>query len=62
MVFLLDYRWNANFNESKNFIKITENALKNGIPNGVVLNVNIPSVKNLKLKGSKFVDKQKHHG
>ena len=29
---LLDYRWNINFNESKNFIKkITENALKNGI-------------------------------
>ena len=49
---LLDYRWNANFNESKNFIKkITENALKNGIPNGVVLNVNIPSVKKSEIKG-----------
>ena len=51
---LLDYRWNANFNESKDFIKkITENALKNGIPNGVVLNVNIPSVKKSEIKGIK---------
>ena len=51
---LLDYRWNANFNESKDFIKkITENALKNGIPNGVVLNVNIPSVKKSEIQGTK---------
>ena len=51
---LLDYRWNANFNESKDFIKkITENALKNGIPNGVVLNVNIPSVKKSEIQGIK---------
>ena len=51
---LLDYRWNANFSESKDFIKkITENALKNGIPKGVVLNVNIPSVEKSKIKGVK---------
>ena len=51
---LLDYKWNANFEESKNFIKkITLTALKNGIPNGVVLNVNIPSVKKSKIKGVK---------
>ena len=51
---LLDYRWNANFSESKDFIKkITQNALKNGIPKGVVLNVNIPSVEKSKIKGVK---------
>ena len=51
---LLDYRWDANFSESKDFIKkITENALKNGIPKGVVLNVNIPSVAKSKIKGVK---------
>ena len=39
---------------SKDFIKkITENALRNGIPNGVVLNVNIPSVKKSEIKGIK---------
>ena len=43
---LLDYSWNADFNQSKDFIKkITVNALNNGITDGVVLNVNIPSVK-----------------
>ena len=51
---LLDYRWNANFKESKEFIKkITLNALKNGIPKGIVLNVNIPSVKKSEIKGIK---------
>tara|TARA_E500000331_G_scaffold291186_1_gene287561 strand:+ start:204 stop:974 length:771 start_codon:yes stop_codon:yes gene_type:complete len=51
---LLDYKWNANFDESKDFIKkITLTALKNGIPNGVVLNVNIPSVEKSKIKGIK---------
>ena len=39
---------------TKDFIKkITENALKNGIPKGVVLNVNIPSVEKSKIKGVK---------
>ena len=51
---LLDYKWNANFEESKDYIKkITLTALKNGIPNGVVLNVNIPSVEKVKIKGVK---------
>jgi 5'-nucleotidase len=39
---LLDYRWDANFSESKDFIK-----------KGVVLNVNIPSVEKSKIKGVK---------
>ena len=52
---LLDYRWNADFEQSKNFISmITLNALKNGIPKGVVLNVNIPSVRKSDIKGVKI--------
>ncbi|MDG2371024.1 MAG: 5'/3'-nucleotidase SurE [Flavobacteriaceae bacterium] len=42
---LLDYRWGANFEPLKPAIKtITENAIKNGIPQNVVLNVNMPQV------------------
>ena len=52
---LLDYRWNADFEQSKNFINmITLNALNNGIPKGVVLNVNIPSVRKSDIKGVKI--------
>ena len=52
---LLDYSWNADFSQSKDFIrKITLNALNNGIPRGVVLNVNIPAVKKSDIKGVKI--------
>ena len=52
---LLDYSWNADFSQSKDFIrKITLNALNNGIPKGVVLNVNIPSIKKSDIKGVKI--------
>jgi 5'-nucleotidase len=52
---LLDYRWNADFEQSKSFISmITLNALNNGIPKGVVLNVNIPSVRKSDIKGVKI--------
>ena len=52
---LLDYSWNADFEQSKNFISmITLNALNNGIPKGVVLNVNIPSVRKSDIKGVKI--------
>jgi len=52
---LLDYSWNANFEASKPYIKtITENVLKNGIPDGVVLNVNIPNIANNLIKGIKI--------
>ncbi len=51
---LLDYNWNANFEHSKSFVKtIVENALINGIPNGVVLNVNIPNLEKKDIKGIK---------
>ena len=52
---LLDYSWNADFSHSEDFIrKITLNALNNGIPKGVVLNVNIPAVKTSDIKGVKI--------
>ena len=52
---LLDYSWNADFSQSKDFIrKITLNALYNWIPKGVVLNVNIPAVKKSDIKGVKI--------
>ena len=52
---LLDYSWNADFSQSKDFIrKITLNALNNGIPKGVVLNVNIPAVKKSDIIGVKI--------
>lgn len=53
---LLDYRWGANFAPLKTSIKrITENAIKNGIPQNVVLNVNMPKVNSSKeLEGIKI--------
>ncbi len=52
---LLDYNWEASFEACKPFVKtITENALKHGIPNDVVLNVNIPNVSKENIKGIKI--------
>ena len=52
---LLDYSWNANFDASKKYVKtITENVLKEGLPNGVVLNVNIPNSSEKHIKGIKI--------
>ncbi|WOD44377.1 5'/3'-nucleotidase SurE [Hwangdonia lutea] len=52
---LLDYKWKANFEPCKPFVKtITENALKYGIPKDVVLNVNIPNVSKEQIKGIKI--------
>ena len=51
---LLDYSWNADFEASKTHVKtITENVLKHGIPDGVVLNVNVPNIANNLIKGIK---------
>ncbi len=59
---LLDYRWNANFSDSKKFIKkITLNALKNKIPKDVVLNVNIPTLKESEIKGIKICRQAKSY-
>lgn len=52
---LLDYKWNADFNATKKYVKmITENALKHGMPNGIVLNVNIPNNTENNIKGIKI--------
>lgn len=51
---LLDYDWNADFEQAKPFIqKIALEVLKNGLPEGVVLNVNIPKLKQKEIKGIK---------
>jgi len=52
---LLDYEWNADFEAAKSFIKkITLEVLQNGLPNGVILNVNIPKLKENQIKGIKI--------
>lgn len=51
---LLDYNYDANFAPSEGFIKaITLNVLNNGLPKGVVLNVNIPNLSKKAIKGIK---------
>jgi len=52
---LLDYEWTADFEAAKSFIKkITLEVLENGLPNGVILNVNIPKLKENQIKGVKI--------
>ncbi|EIJ37933.1 5'/3'-nucleotidase SurE [Galbibacter orientalis] len=51
---LCDYSWEANFDAVKKHVKtITESALKNGMPKGVVLNVNFPKLQEKDIKGIK---------
>ncbi|RZJ98716.1 MAG: 5'/3'-nucleotidase SurE, partial [Flavobacterium sp.] len=51
---LLDFDWNADFNPAKKFIKkIALEVLANGLPEGVVLNVNIPKLSEKEIKGIK---------
>ncbi len=46
---LLDYSWKADFKPLEPFIKeIASKVLQNGLPDGVVLNVNFPKTENLK--------------
>lgn len=52
---LLDYNWNANFEHCKPIIEIiTRNALEHGMPEGVVLNVNIPKLEDKSIRGIKI--------
>ncbi len=45
---LLDYSWKANFENLKPFIKqITTKVLNEGLPDGVILNVNFPKTENI---------------
>src|SRR5690606_25901143 len=42
---LSDFSWNADFEPIKKFVKqITQETIKNGLPEGVVLNVNFPKL------------------
>lgn len=59
---LLDYAMTANFEPSKKYIKIiVENVLKNGLPKGVVLNVNIPKLAEDEIKGIKICRQANAH-
>lgn len=52
---LLDYNWNADFEPIKSSIKkITQEVLQNGLPEGVILNVNFPKLKEKDIKGIKI--------
>ena len=51
---LCDYSWEADFSAAETHVKqLVRQALANGIPKGVVLNVNIPKAKNDEIKGIK---------
>ncbi|MBQ0736255.1 5'/3'-nucleotidase SurE [Aquimarina celericrescens] len=59
---LLDYSMNANFEPSKKFVRtIVENVLINGLPKGVVLNVNIPRLPEGDIKGIKICRQANAH-
>lgn len=52
---LSDFSWNANFESLKPFVKkIAEQVLKNGLPEGTVLNVNFPKPQLGTVKGMKI--------
>lgn len=49
---LLDYSMEANFDHTTKYVKrITQSVIKNGLPKGTVLNVNIPKASEEKIKG-----------
>ena len=51
----MDYSHDAHFEHCKTYIKrITQTVLQNGLPQGVVLNVNFPKVSNTPLQGIKI--------
>ncbi|MBF0693889.1 MAG: 5'/3'-nucleotidase SurE [Flavobacterium sp.] len=51
---LADFDWNADFDQAEPFVrKIATEVLKNGLPEGVLLNVNIPKLKKEEIKGIK---------
>lgn len=59
---LLDYSLDANFEPSSTFVKsIAKSVLKNGLPKGVVLNVNLPKLPAEKIKGVKICRQAKAH-
>jgi len=52
---LCDYNLDADFEPVKNFVRtITKECLENGMPSGVVLNVNFPKLKEKDIRGIKI--------
>lgn len=52
---LLDYSWDADFEPFKSYVKnIAQHVLQNGLPEGVILNVNFPKLKKEAIKGIKI--------
>ncbi|WP_108868097.1 5'/3'-nucleotidase SurE [Aquimarina aquimarini] len=59
---LLDYGMDADFEPCKKHVKtIVENVLKNGLPKGVVLNVNIPKLAKEEIKGVRICRQANAH-
>ncbi|GEQ85387.1 5'-nucleotidase SurE [Patiriisocius marinistellae] len=59
---LLDYSLDADFKPSKKYIKMmVEQCLEQGLPSGVVLNVNIPKLPASKIKGVKVCRQANAH-
>jgi 5'-nucleotidase len=59
---LLDYSMDADFEATKKYIKkMVSQCLKNGLPKGVVLNVNIPKLPEEKIKGIRVCRQAKAH-
>lgn len=59
---LLDYSLNADFEPTKKYVKaVTRDVLKNGLPKGVVLNVNLPKLPASKIKGIKVCRQANAH-
>ena len=59
---LLDYSLTADFEPVEKFVKtITQSVLKNGLPKGTVLNVNLPSLPENKIKGIKVCRQANAH-
>ncbi len=59
---LQDYTMKANFEPSKKYVRsIVKNVLKNGLPKGIVLNVNIPKLPAKEIKGVKICRQANAH-
>ncbi len=59
---LCDYGMDANFEPSKKYVRtIVKNVLKNGLPKGIVLNVNVPRLPEDEIKGIKICRQANAH-
>ena len=57
---LMDFGWDADFTAAKHYVKrIAKEVLKNGMPQGIVLNVNIPRLPLSEIKGLKIARQAK---